>query len=154
MTDKNQNGSESAGTTLQHYGIKGMRWGVRRTPAQLAKNRGEKRVKDKASTDSEAAGQLKARVKANSGDLSSLSNQELKDLNERMNLEKNYTTLKNTPKHKSEGRKFAEGIVRELAKESIKNAVKSNTRNLVGYITGEKVAQGLKEWDWKKESTS
>ena len=57
----------------------------------------------------------------------SLSNQELKALNERMNLESNYKQLNS--KQKNGARKFAEDIVlqtgKELTKEFAKNTAKA-----------------------------
>jgi hypothetical protein len=64
---------------LMHFGVKGMRWGVR-------KERGE------PSEDHAKAVELKSKVKA-SGGVHVLSNDELKQLNERLNLESNYSRL-------------------------------------------------------------
>lgn len=58
---------------LQHYGVKGMKWGVRK-----------KRIYSKDYSETKALRKKKA---------SELSNEELRKLNERMNLEQNYERL-------------------------------------------------------------
>lgn len=61
---------------LQHHGIKGMKWGVRRTEAQLA------RVRGKLSTDSDALGKTAKRYdeKAKRGSLHSIRGLALQDM--------------------------------------------------------------------------
>lgn len=59
---------------LYHYGVLGMKWGVRRARRQ-------------PSTDSSEAKALKKKK------VSELSNAELRKLNDRMNLERNYSQL-------------------------------------------------------------
>lgn len=58
---------------IEHYGIKGMRWGVRRTPEQLARARGERLRKGKSVTPTKAvakvASQLKTANKARDADI-------------------------------------------------------------------------------------
>lgn len=70
-------GDSMSDDPIAHYGIKGMRWGVRRSASQIG-----------ASNDHEIA--TAARVKAKRGGVKSLSNAELKTLVERMNLEVQY----------------------------------------------------------------
>lgn len=74
---------------LEHHGIKGMHWGVRRNRESgggSAPRRGKSVSVDAARFD-------KASKKVKTRGLSSLSNAELKALNERMNLEQNYSKL-------------------------------------------------------------
>lgn len=70
-------------TVLMHYGVKGMRWGVRRSREQL----------DSASEDASKAIAVKQKISKNRGSTLSLTNEELKTLNERMQLEANYKNL-------------------------------------------------------------
>ena len=72
---------------LEHYGVKGMHWGQRKTTSSAPKK--------KPSVDARAA--MKAREKAKVGGKQALSNKELKLLVARMNLEKQYSTLNPTP---------------------------------------------------------
>lgn len=67
---------------LAHYGIKGMRWGVRRVNPS-----GKSSKKEEASEDHKRSREQKAHP------VSSMSNKELKDLNNRLQLEKTYKEL-------------------------------------------------------------
>ena len=78
---------------LEHFGVAGMHWGVR-------KSRGGKVTRQ--SVDSKRAKELKARP------VGSLSNKQLKDVNERLNLETNYKRL--NPGTVARGRKAATEI--------------------------------------------
>ena len=70
--------------SLQHHGIKGMKWGVRRTEAQLARFRGRKK---NWSEDARTASAIKKKS------VNKMSNAELKKLNERTRLEQEYSRL-------------------------------------------------------------
>ena len=74
---------------LQHYGVKGMKWGVRRSDAELSKASSASKAPESA--DSRAANA--AQVKINQSGTKSLSNQELQGLITRMNLERQYSTM-------------------------------------------------------------
>ena len=85
---------------LQHYGVLGMKWGVRRTPEQLAK------AAKKRGDWSDDAKEL-SRIRSKK--VKSLSNVELKRANERLNLEKNYRDL--TPQSIRTGMSYLTGAV-------------------------------------------
>jgi hypothetical protein len=78
---------------LAHYGIKGMRWGVRRTDAQLH-----------AGTSEDAIRANEIRAKVHSQGLSSLSNQEMQHLVQRMNLEQQYSRITYQPSKIARGK--------------------------------------------------
>lgn len=106
---------------LSHYGIKGMKWGVRR-----ANPSGDK---PSASADHETAKDAKAKVKA--GGLKSLSNDELKTYLERMDLEKRYK--KGNPGPKEEVGKFVKDVLLQIGKEETKKfAAKQLAKALAG----------------------
>lgn len=71
---------------LYHYGIKGMKWGIRRTPQQLG-HKTKKSKEDRMSDDAKKAKSLKKKK------VYELSNSELKELNKRLNMEKQYRDL-------------------------------------------------------------
>ncbi|QZE10581.1 acetyltransferase [Streptomyces phage Bilo] len=106
---------------LAHYGIKGMKWGVRRDNPSGSK--------PAASGDHETAKAAKAKVKA--GGLKSLSNEELKTYLERMDLEKRYK--KGNPGIKEETGKFIKDILIQIGKEETKKyAAKQVAKALAG----------------------
>lgn len=71
---------------LQHHGIKGMKWGVRRTEAQLARVRG-KAKKENWSEDAKSVGEIRTK------NVKQMSNAEIRKVNERMDLERRYSQL-------------------------------------------------------------
>lgn len=81
---------------LKHYGVKGMRWGVRR------KQGSDGRVKRETSTDFKEARTLAKKRP------SQLTNAELRKLNERLQLEQNYSNLtsKKNKQTIKEGREY------------------------------------------------
>lgn len=90
---------------LEHYGIKGMKWGVRRTDAQLARARGKKfkeTPKNMQSKDAKKAKSVKEKVKTQGID--ALSNDELQELTRRINLESNYNRLSEPTKKKGKSK--------------------------------------------------
>ena len=71
---------------LKHYGILGMKWGVRRSEAQLARIRG-KSQKGNWSDDAKTAVEIKTKS------VKQMSNAELRKLNERQQLENQHKQL-------------------------------------------------------------
>lgn len=67
---------------IEHYGTRGMRWGIRKRRDEVARAK-----QFRGSTDAKRAKKLTKRP------VSSLSNKQLKAVNERMNLEQNYGRL-------------------------------------------------------------
>lgn len=116
---------------LAHYGILGMKWGVRRTDAQLARARGKKptrltrkekkelkklpKVRMRPNSSEDAAKVSVSRTQADKLGVQSLSNKQLQQINERLNLEQNYARLTNSPEGKS---KMKQG--KEILDASIK----------------------------------
>lgn len=113
---------ETTKDILEHYGIKGMRWGVRRTQEQLKNptpvkitskpgmpivTRGGKRIP----THDEAKEAAIARQKAKSSGLQALSNKEIQTIVTRMNLEQQYAKL--NPTTKSIGRRFVDSALED-----------------------------------------
>jgi hypothetical protein len=110
---------------LAHFGVRGMRWGVRRE-------------RSAASAESVRARTLEDQIRRSGSQ--SLSNKDLQDLVTRLNLEKQYGQL--NQKQVSAGRKIAQDILRDSAKQIatqfiVKNAPKAIaagiTKGKVGY---------------------
>lgn len=86
---------------LQHYGIFGMKWGVRRTPKQLARASGKK-----SSSDDE---------------VKKMSDSELRSKINRLQMEKQYKQL--TRSEISVGRRFVQDVLTNAAKQTATNYV-------------------------------
>lgn len=98
---------ETIDDVLEHYGIKGMRWGVRRTEEQLARARG-RRVKE---TSEDAKGAKESLKKARKQGTQALSNKELQALNQRLNLEQQYARLTAKPSRLKRGEQAIKTII-------------------------------------------
>lgn len=94
--------SEDMDEVLAHYGIKGMRWGVRKSEHEGGTR--AKRTAVPVSADKQRANEAAARV-GKKGDTSALSNQELQQLVQRMNLEQQYSRLSSQPGRLEAGNK-------------------------------------------------
>lgn len=82
--------------SLYHHGIKGMKWGVRRTPEQLERARGHVYEGENITKSGKKINNSIANMRAtknSSNDLSKMSDQELRDRVNRMNLERQYSSL-------------------------------------------------------------
>lgn len=91
-----------ANNELTHWGIKGMKWGVRRTPEQLARARGSKKEVVEPHEDYK-----KAHTKAN---VKTMSDKELRDRLNRLNMEKQYNQLSNSDT--SKGKAFIDKAIK------------------------------------------
>lgn len=97
-----------------HYGVKGMKWGVRRTPAQLGhKPKGPSKA------------QRRAEVK-------SMSDTELRNRINRIQMEKQYMQL--TEPQLSPGKKFIKDVVTNAAKQTATNYVAKFMQSGINYM--------------------
>lgn len=98
---------------LAHYGIKGMKWGIRR------KTNSEGLVEKSSSTKQYSEDALNAEVykeRARTRGVQSLHNKELQALNERLNLEANYGRLTATGTKESSAVKKGEAVFSGMKK--------------------------------------
>lgn len=90
--------------TLQHHGIKGMKWGVRRTPEQLQRTKSHidtaSGMVKEAKNINNSVSKIRSTVKRK--DLSKMSDQELRDRVNRMNLEQQFSQLSSSKVSKGE----------------------------------------------------
>lgn len=119
------NAIKAEGKGIKHYGIKGMKWGVRRkdpsastaTDVEVKKVPGKKVQtsggKNQPVSD-DAVKTAISRQKAKSSSTDSLSTKELQELVNRMNLEQQYDRL-STPQ-KAAGQKFVEDMLKRQGK--------------------------------------
>ena len=116
--------------TLTHYGILGMKWGVRRTEAQLRAARGKLKSE---SSNSESNAKKSSSSGSKKKSVSEMSDTELFNTVQRLNLEKRYKEL--NPERVSLGKRFVDKVTKDViipaATEVAKNAVKDALNDLV-----------------------
>lgn len=115
MVDQSIDGSSNI---LAHFGVKGMKWGVRKSDRSTSQ-----------SSDSKRASALKGKSR------DSLSNSELKELTTRLQLEQQYDQLTSKPSAFKRGQQFVNNglwllntinTVSNFAKGPIASSVKNN----------------------------
>ena len=100
---------------LMHYGVPGMKWGVRRTPAQLGRKKtssskslfGKKKPKPKAKSESS-----KKETAPKKKSVKEMSDEELNAAISRLQLEQRYKEL--SPQKVSMGKKIAKTILNDV----------------------------------------
>lgn len=114
---------------LVHYGIKGMKWGVRRTEAQLARARGNKSSSETESEDYKKAHSSKS--------VKSMSDAELRNRLNRLQMEQQYERL--NPQTVNRGKE----IVNKILKAGTTVATVTTTA-LTIYNNAEKIRKIIK----------
>lgn len=123
LVDETLSQGEAVGNDiLEHFGIKGMKWGV------IRKNVGDSL---KVSKDASAASKFKTRAKI--GGVGNLDNKELRDVLVRMRLEQDYKNLISNSSLKGRGMKWAKNFLTDVAKDVttsyLRNPFASTARN-------------------------
>lgn len=145
--------SESIDDVLAHFGVKGMKWGQRRSRAERIAARSapsevtvkasparrgaqEIKVRNKAGRGASAIGGKRnlasedaivakvGRAKARASSTDALSNKELKTVVERMNLEQQYAKLEKNRPAKQKGSEFVAKIMQDQGPQLLEALLK------------------------------
>lgn len=111
---------------LYHYGVLGMKWGVRRSRKKAAKAERKSAKQRKEESYSEDYKRVKALKKKK---LYEMSNAEIRELNNRMQLETQYKDLKK--KNVSKGQKFVTEVLTDVGKQVLKETIKESMKGSV-----------------------
>lgn len=130
---------------LMHYGVPGMKWGVRKArPTSSGKRRGKtnaQRIYESVTGKKNPKPVTKTSSKPAKRRISDMSDEELRTAINRMQMERTYAQL--TSKEVSKGRKFvnevlynsAKSVATDITKEAMKKAIR-RTRNSSGSSGG------------------
>lgn len=166
ISEVNEAAEGDSPTELKHYGVKGMRWGVRKDeetsrggaesgptavvvtqkkPGKYAKAEGGKGYP----LHPEAEAALATRQKARRSKTDALSNAELKTAIERMRLEQQFTQLDFTDDRRSRGARFVAGLFGQNKPTKYRDMdeyIGEETRNSIkGYLADKEAARKARE---------
>lgn len=132
---------------LKHWGIKGMKWGVRRyqnkdgslTPA------GKKRYSDGSTSSSSTSKSSQTSQQPKKKTVSEMSDQELRDAVNRLRLEQDYAKL--NPEKVSRGKKFVDNLLDEALSGVARGAGSASAIAVtsLGKILGELLEKAARE---------
>lgn len=128
---------------LVHYGVKGMKWGIRRTPAQLGHDIKKKLKRGKGDDDDSSSEKSSGSAKGSSGSKNSrktkkriqdMSDSELQSYYNRLNLERNTIQAQMqlaqlSPKKVSLGRRMVSTVADQVVKPAVLNAGRNYLQN-------------------------
>lgn len=104
--------------SIMHYGVKGMRWGVRKKrPTSSGKRKGKtnaQRIYERIAGKKESSSKPKPSTSSRKRKASEMSDEELRSVINRMQMERTYAQL--TAKEVSKGRKFVNDVLYNSAK--------------------------------------
>lgn len=112
--------SDRVDAYLEHFGVKGMKWGVRRASTSASK--------PPASEDATRAAMAKTKLKA--GGTKALSTKELQDLVTRMNLEQQFARLQ-PPSKTKQALGFVSDVLVSVGKQQVTKLATDQAAKLV-----------------------
>lgn len=133
---------------LVHYGVKGMKWGVRRTETQLARARGQSKFKLPVKKTSKKSTSDDSNSKPKTKSIKDMSDDELRQKISRLNLEKQYRDLSKTEERSKsqKGKEFinrvleraGEDIAVQLAREGMARAINKAFKEEIVFANNKK----------------
>lgn len=130
---------------LEHHGIKGMKWGVRRTKAQLGYKIGFRKKKkdsgdgkdDNSSRQNKKTVSKKVTSKKKSKSVKDMSDEELLAKIRRLEMEKRYRDL--LPKDISKGKKFTSRVINNMVLPAAEDVGKQLIKSAMAKVANDKV---------------
>ena len=117
---------------LFHYGVKGMKWGVRKSGGGVKTSRLERKLAENAAEAKTHSADHKTAQKLRRKPLETMSNDDIRTLNKRLELETNYARLMESTRKKGtieKGLDFALGVNKKT--DRLATAYNSPTASLV-----------------------
>ena len=136
---------------LMHYGVPGMKWGVRRTPAQLGRKKtsssrfllGKKKSKTKAKAKTKS-GSSKEETAPKKKSAKEMSDDELNAAIRRMQLEQTYASL--SPKQVSRGKAVATRILNNVVVPAAEDVGRQMVKTALTRAGNKTLAEVLKDF--------
>jgi len=116
---------------LQHYGVLGMRWGVRRTPAQLGRssNGSTKQKRFSIGLKKSVPKQDTQSIKPKQKTIKDLTDDELRQKINRLRMEQEYRNL--SPAQISTGKKVVDRILKNVVTPAAEDVAKQLTKSMM-----------------------
>lgn len=134
--------SEQVEDFLAHFGIKGMKWGVRRDKASKG---GRKQSSTFRRTDPEAKEVRRLSGRVIRRNAKKLSNDELKRITKRMELEKKYNDLQKSDGGKiKKGSKYVADLLGAVGKQAATEAAGGAARTYTATVVGRHLGRSVK----------
>jgi len=126
---------EKGKSFIEHFGVKGMRWGVTRSKSAIAKDSGKKEGGDKNAPAKPKPPVKKATSKTNSRlqkkAVQDMSDAELKSYVNRLNMEQQYAKMQPVPLSKKTA-KFVTDIAMGALKQQLTNQLSTEIGKQIG----------------------